>query len=405
MTSTGQPRILTFRTRGRLAGAGLAAIITVGLASVATQPAQGQAAPTATETTLYTFTGGTDGGSPYAGLTRDAEGNLYGVTFAGGSANLGTVYKIDTADNETVLHSFTGKPDGEHPSRQLLRDHAGNLFGVAYEGGANGYGGVFEVDAGGTESVLYSFGPGTDGEYPSSPLIGDEAGNLIGTTGYGGTTGNGTIYRLSKTGQETILHNFRGPEGANPFTALIRDSSGNLYGTASLGGASGNGTVFELTHNGHMTLLHSFSNGTDGANPYAGLTRDSVGNLYGTTYYGGAACHTFGCGTVFMIDTQGNETILHAFGESDGHYPDFGTLAMDASGNLYGTTYAGGTADMGVVFEVTSSGTESVLYNFTGGADEGFPVSGLVRDSSGNLYGTTLGNAPTTNGTVFKITP
>src|ERR1700733_846192 len=172
---------------------------------VGARSAHGQAVK---ETTIYTFTGGADGGSPNGGVIRDTAGNLYGVTFSGGTANLGTVFKVDKTGKETVLYSFTGSPDGEHPSQQLIRDKAGNLYGVNYEGGANGFGAVFKVDKAGKESLLYSFGPGTDGEYPGGTLLEDAEGNFYGTTGYGGKSGNGTVYKLSKAGKETILHSF-----------------------------------------------------------------------------------------------------------------------------------------------------------------------------------------------------
>jgi len=396
-------RRLNFQTHHRLATALTAAVVlATALLGVS---AHAQSAKAAKENTLYTFTGGADGGSPYASLIRDAAGNLYGATFAGGAANLGTVFTINKTGKETVLYSFTGTPDGEHVSRNLLRDKAGNLYGVAYEGGASGFGAVFKLDRAGKESILYSFGAGTDGEYPGSGLIADAAGNLYGTTGYGGASGNGTVYKLSKSGKETILHSFAGTDGQYPFGNLLRDSAGNLYGTTSMGGTAANGTVFKLSAKGKVTVLHNFAGGTDGANPYAGLVQDAKGNFYGTTYYGGAGCKGFDCGTVFKVSPKGKETVLHAFALSDGHYPDFGTLVQDAAGNLYGTTYAGGTADMGVVFKVSSTGKESVVYNFTGGADEGFPVAGLIEDNAGNFYGTTLGNPPNTNGTVFKVKP
>ena len=383
----------------------IAVVIVLVLACMGARSASGQAVQKPKVTTLYTFTGGSDGGSPYAGLIRDAAGNLYGATFAGGSANLGTLFKISKAGKETVLYSFTGKPDGEHPTSDLLMDNAGNLYGANYEGGASGFGAIFKFSKSGKESLVYSFGSGTDGEYPGSGLIQDAAGNLYGTTGYGGKSGNGTVFKISKTGKETILHSFTGTDGQYPFSTLLRDSAGNLYGTASSGGASAKGTVFKLSPKGKVTVLHSFADGTDGASPYAGLVQDSQGNFYGTTYYGGAGCQGYDCGTIFKTTPKGKTTILHAFGLSDGHYPDFGTLARDAAGNLYGTTYAGGTDDMGVVFKLTSKGKETILYTFTGGTDEGFPVAGLIQDPTGNLYGVTLGNPPTTYGTVFKLKP
>jgi uncharacterized repeat protein (TIGR03803 family) len=378
----------------------------VGLAIAGAAAAHGQNSKSAKETTLYTFSGGTDGASPSSGVIRDAAGNLYGATFAGGAHGLGTVFMVDPKGNETVLYSFSGPPDGQGPDAPLLRDSNGNLFGTNYEGGANKYGDVFEIDSSGNESVIYSFGPGTDGEYPGSGLIQDSEGNLYGTTGYGGTAGDGTVFMVTQGGQETILHNFTGKDGEYPFCSLLRDSAGNMYGTTSAGGTYGNGTVFKLSKNGKIKVLHIFGGGsTDGATPYAGLIQDKQGNFYGTTSAGGGGCDGYDCGTVFKLTPKNKETMLHAFGLSDGHYPQFGNL-IEVAGSLYGTTYAGGADDMGVVFEVNaSSGKESVVYSFTGGKDEGFPQAGLVQDKAGNFYSTTNGNDSSTWGTVFKLKP
>lgn len=383
----------------------LTAVVMLALVFFGVSSADGQ---TAQLKTLYTFTGGTDGGSSYAGVVRDAQGNLFGTTFAGGAANMGTVFKVDKAGNETVVHSFTGTPDGGHPTETLLLDPAGNFYGVTYYGGAFGFGSVFKLDKHGNVSVIYSFGPSPDGHYPGSALIQDELGNLYGTTGYGGATDHGTVFKVSKSGQEKVLHSFTRTDGQYPFSQLLLDPAGNLYGTTSMGGDFGNGTVFKLDRKGKVISVYSFAGGTDGANPYSGLVQDAAGNLYGTTYYGGAACRQYDCGTVYKIDSSFHETVLYAFTLSDGHYPDFGTLVLDAAGNLYGTTYAGGPAEMGVVFKINSTtGQQSTLYSFTGGIDDGFPVAGLTMDAAGNLYGATLGNGniPVTYGTVFKIKP
>ena len=383
--------------------------VALALAFLAAQSASAQAVKNgkAKETTLYTFTDGTDGGNPYGGVVRDAAGNLYGTTFYGGNANMGVVFKVSKSGKQTVLYSFPGKPDAAHPGSDLLLGKDGNLYGASYYGGTFGFGAIFRVTKSGKEKVLYSFGALPDGEYPGSGLAQDDAGNLYGTTGYGGDSDNGTVFKVSKSGKEKILHSFAGPDGQNPFSTLLRDAAGTLYGTTSLGGTSGNGTVFKITKGGKETVLHSFAGGTDGANPYAGLVQDDKGNFYGTTYYGGAGCQGYDCGTVFRMTPKGKTTVLHAFGLTDGHYPDFGTLVRDTAGNLYGTTYAGGTADMGIIFKVASKGKESILYSFTGGSDEGFPVAGLIQDATGTLYGVTLGNGntPVTYGTVFKLKP
>jgi uncharacterized repeat protein (TIGR03803 family) len=357
---------------------------------------------------LYTFTGGADGGAPYAGLVLDAAGNLYGTTTAGGTGlfdcptGCGTVFKVDTAGNETVLHSFgETSSDGEGPFYgYLVRDGAGNLYGTTDSGGTHGSGTIFRVSPAGKE-VFFSFN-GSDGGFPLAGLVADTDGNFYGTTYVRGggcpPYGCGTVFKVTSTGKETVLHSFTGaPDGDNPFAGLVRDSAGNLYGTTATGGASGAGSVFKVEPNGKETVLYSFT-GLDGALPFGGLVRDSAGNLYGTTQTGGANFF----GTVFELDNTGKETVLYSFtGGSDGATPYAG-LVRDSAGNLYGTTSQGGMDNIGTVFEVDTTGKETVLYSFTGGTDGGLPYAGLVRDRAGNLYGTSSNYGW---GAVFKITP
>jgi uncharacterized repeat protein (TIGR03803 family) len=256
-----------------------------------------------------------------------------------------------------------------------------------------------------TYTVLHSFkGAPTDGRHPpSGHLIGDSAGNLYGTTEGGGASGFGVVFKLDMTGTETVLYSFTGgADGSNPFAGLIRDSAGNLYGSTEQGGdASGFGVVFKLDTTGTETVLHSFTGGADGAHPYAGLIRDSAGNFYGTTKDGGAS----DAGVVFKLDTTGTETVLHSFRGGDGAYSRAGVI-RDSAGNLYGTTCFGGASGAGVVFKLDATG-ETVLYSFTGGADGGYPEAGLLRDSAGNLYGTASGGGLTNCGggcgVVFKV--
>ena len=224
---------------------------------------------------LHSFTGGTDGASPYAGLIRDAAGNLYGTTVYGGTSSSGTVYKIDASGQEMVLYSFTGGNDGGFPYGGVIRDSAGNLYGTTYYGGASDAGTVYKIDASGQETVLYSFTGGTDGGFPYAGVIRDSAGNLYGTTTGGGASGLGTVYKIDASGQETVLHSFTGgADGANPDAGVIRDSAGNLYGTTISGAASEGGTVYEVDSTGLETVLYSFQGGTDGYYPYGGLTGD-----------------------------------------------------------------------------------------------------------------------------------
>jgi uncharacterized repeat protein (TIGR03803 family) len=354
------------------------------------------------ETVLYSFTGGVDGGSPQNSLTSDSAGNLYGTTYSGGAANMGVVYKLDTAGQETVLHSFRGGADGGTPEAGVIRDSAGNLYGTASIGGKGGVGTVYQLDASGQETVLYSFPGVADGAFPYAGAIGDSAGNLYGTTISGGAWTEGAVYRLDTAGQQKLLHSFGGgADGRYPSAGVIRDSAGNLYGTTSQGGTAGWGVVYKLDTTGQETVMHSFTNGADGGDPYAGVILDSAGNLFGTAASGGTANK----GVVYKLDTAGQETVLYSFtGGADGRYPTAGVI-LDSAGNLYGTTYFGGTGSHGVVYKLDPADHEAVLYSFTGGADGGGPYAGVIRDSAGNLYGTTYYGGTANLGVVYKLDP
>ncbi len=362
------------------------------LASVlALIPLSIQSAWAQTETVLYNFCSQgvncLDGGGPAAGLIMDKEGDLYGTTAFGGAYGIdcdpfpqgcGTVFQLNPSGTETVLHSFANNgTDGFYPFAGLIMDANGKLYGTTFGGGANACedvhcGTVFELTAGGTETVLHSFAPkGTiiDGISPEAGLILDANGNLYGTTNEGGAHGYGTAFELSPPTRkgggwtETILHSFasNGADGLHPRAGLIMDAKGNLYGTTPGGGSYGSGgTVFEISPPAKKgdawteTVLHSFtcpqgSGCADGILPVAGLIMDANGDLYGTTNQGGA----YGYGTVFELSPSGTETILHNFLDNwtDGGLPDAG-LIMDAKGNLYGTTSYGGTYDGGTVFRV-----------------------------------------------------
>jgi uncharacterized repeat protein (TIGR03803 family) len=299
------------------------------------------------------------------------------------------------AQTYAVLHRFQGPPaDGSGPSiGHLTLDSAGNLYGTAQDGGASAFGVVFKLDKTG-ETVMYSFTGDADGAFPEGGLIRSLAGNLYGTTSGGGRVGQGVVYKLDTTGQETVIHTFTGRDGGgSPFAGLIGDSAGNLYGTTRYGGGNGEvGVVFQLDKTGTETVLHKFTGGADGSSPQAGLIQDSAGNLYGTAGGGivASAC-PLGCGVVFKLDTIGTYTVLHSFtGGADGGYPEYAGLIQDSAANLYGTTSVGGASGYGVVFRLDTTGTVTVLYNFTGGADGGSPQSGVIQDSAGNLYGTAL---------------
>ena len=319
---------------------------------------------TGKESVLYNFTGYaySDGENPTTGLIQDVSGNIYGTTWYGGTgscsddgldAGCGTVFKIDRTGKETVLYSFTDQPDGASPSSGVIIDSKGNLYGTTLYGGTYGYGTVFKLDTSGQETVLYSFAGGTaDGGEPYAGLYRDKAGNLYGTTILGGTYFFGTVFKVDATGHETVLYSFsNGQDGGAPASNLIRDAKGNFYSTTQQGGDSscnhgnGCGTVFKITPNGTLRTLHAFTGGKDGAVPYhVTLILDNVGNIYGSTAYGGnSSCsRQMGCGTVFKLTKAGKDVILHRFtGGADGAYPVAG-VGRDAKGNVYGTASGGG---------------------------------------------------------------
>ncbi len=377
------------------------------LLPVVHNPAQAQ---TYTDKALYSFSGGIDGNEPvFSGVVQDKEGNFYGTTYAGGAFGYGTVFKVDPSGNETVLHSFGLGKDGRTPYAGLTIDPAGDLFGATNQGGIwntnceKGCGIVFEIEPNGHERVLHAFSGGSDGAYPYGSLVHDSAGNLYGTTEAGGS-GYGTIFKLDARGTETVLYSFPGePDGQNPQAGVIRDEAGNLYGTTVAGGEFNLGSVFELDASGHETVLHSFGGGADGQAPDAPLLRALNGDLYGTTFEGGN-----GFGTVFKVDASGNETILHAFGsiQNDGAYPE-SPLVFDSQGNVYGTTIQGGSGGIygGIVYQISAQGAYSVVYDFASQSDGTGPNGPLLSGSNGKFYGTTSSGGTANSGTVYELIP
>jgi uncharacterized repeat protein (TIGR03803 family) len=303
--------------------------------------------------------------------------------------------------------------DGAWPEAGVTRDAAGNLYGTTFFGGTGtgcdiyfgGCGTVFKLDASGAETVLHSFGGAADGANPTARVILDASGNLYGTTAFGGAFGHGTVFKVDAiSGAETILHSFAGgADGANPNAGVVQDTAGNFYGTTQYGGKGCNGrgcgTVFELSANGQEDILYRFSDVPDGASPLGGVAIDSSGNIYGTTWLGG----TYSLGAVFSLDSSGNEKVLHSFaGGSDGANP-LAAPVLDQAGNLYGATSAGGPNYFGTLYRIDTTGSESVLYSFTGGADGAYPYSHLLLDASGNLYGTASQGGCCGQGTVFEF--
>src|SRR5208282_683052 len=333
--------------------------------------------PSGKETTLHTFKGGKDGSAPSSGVVRDQAGNLYGTTINGGkgAGSLGVVYTLDPTGKETILHYFPKTPkDGIAPDGVVL-DSQGNLYGTTIEGPGKGCG-----------------------------------------------FGCGIIFKLNKAGKETIATRFN-ETGYWQAGYLVRDAAGNEYGVTGIGGGTGCGgigcgAVFKVDTAGKLSVVYAFQGGSDGIEPNGPVVIDKAGNLYGVTWEGGntGPCPPSGCGTVYKIDKTGKETVLHKFSLGDGFLP-YGALVLDSKGNLYGTTFAGGAScpvsGCGTVYKLDKKGKETVLYSFTGQTDGGFPLAGLVRDEAGNLYGTAYNGGytktglcfPSGCGVVFKLTP
>lgn len=297
------------------------------------------------------------------------------------------------------VFSFKGK-DGKEPSASLIDDD-GTLYGTTYSGGAHDEGTVFTLTTSGTEHVLHDFKGGSDGALPLAGLTKAHAVFYGTTVNGGGPSGEGIVFKITSSGTERVIHRFGvAGDGANPYARLI-DVNGTLYGTTSGGGASSAGTVFTVKGSGKERVLYSFNSADgDGSTPVAGLI-NVKGKLYGTTQYGGAHCATEGCGAVFSITTSGNEKVLYGFkGGKDGSMPT--TALVDVNGTLYGTTAEGGKTNDGTVFKVTTSGKERVLYSFRGDADGAVPQG--VIGLKGTLYGTTSQGGASNLGTVFSVT-
>jgi uncharacterized repeat protein (TIGR03803 family) len=376
---------------------------------------------------IYTFTGGVDGAAPAAGLTMDKGGNLYGTASAGGRGFSGTVYKLTPNGAGWAfnpLYNFAGGNDGAAPIARVVFGPNGTLYGTTSDQGEGQgvVGTVFNlippvtvacrtIFCPWTEKVLHRFtGLGTDGFIPGyGDLVFDHAGNLYGTTIQGGTNGTGIVYELTAGDwTETILYNMTTSSGIYPYNGVIFDQAGNLYGTTYEGGIDTiYGSIYELMPAGSgwtQTTLHSLIKTTDGALPYGGVIFDQAGNLYGTASYSGPD----GAGTVFeLVPTNGSWTftVLHSFAGSEGPY---GGLTMDAAGNLYGTTFAGGVNQHGSVYKLTRSGAEwtyTDLYDFTAGNDGSGPYGTVAVDAKGNLYGTASHDGVFGYGTVWEIMP
>jgi uncharacterized repeat protein (TIGR03803 family) len=381
-----------------------------------------QLATAQTLTVLHTFSG-PDGLYPYSGVTLDRAGNLYGTTYGGGAYQQGTVYQLKLAGSSYIhnqLHAFTGGSDGEQPWGGVIFGPDGALYGTTNGGPFQGGGTVFSlrppvticrsVLCPWTETVLYGVGQFGGVEPAYGQIAFDSAGNIYGTTAFGGAEGYGDVYELSRAGNGwtgTQLYSFGDPDAQFPGHNVVLDSAGNLYGTTDYGGSNGEGTVFQLVRSGSgwsENILFGFG-ALEGAGgyPVAGLIMDRLGNFYGGTVGDGvSAC-------VFELSPSGNGwqlTVLHSFAISGNAEGPFGNLVLDSNGNLYGTTRSLGTLGLGNIFKLSPSGggwTYTDLYDFSNDGDGEYPLGDLTIDGSGNIYGTNLGESG--HGVVWKLTP
>jgi len=317
--------------------------------------------PSGTESNLYSFAGFPgDGGHPNAGLVQGSDSNFYGTTDLGGTYNSGTVFRISSSGSYTNLHSFFGYPiDGAVPVAGLVQGSDGNFYGVTPFGGTVNSGTVFRISTSGVYTSLYSFGSSTnDGTEPGGTLVQGSDGNFYGVTPFGGTSTNcgtngcGTVFRINPSGSYTNLYSFGiyTNDGVIPSGGLVQGSDGNFYGTTATGGTSTNGTIFRISPSGTESNLYSFvGSPNDGQEPATGLVQGSDGNFYGTTLKGGAATS----GTVFRISSSGSYSNLYSFkgNPTDGGLP-FDPPVQGSNGNFYGTTQFGGTNNHGTIFEM-----------------------------------------------------
>jgi uncharacterized repeat protein (TIGR03803 family) len=378
-------------------------------------------------TVLHSFNG-TDGGSP-TGLVQATNGYIYGTTVYGGggaycsSVSCGTIFKISPTGTLTTLYNFCTDSaciDGESPLAGLVQATNGDLYGTTSQGGSNnlcgfGCGTVFKISPSGTLTTLYNFCAQigcADGEFPMAGLVQAANGDPYGTTYNGGASGRGTVFKISPSGTLTTLYSFcaQSPctDGQNPYAGLVQATNGDLYGTTSAGGGNGGGTIFKTTPSGALMTLYSFcaqSGCADGGLPFAGLVQATNGDLYGTTYSGGAS----NLGTVFKISLSGTLTTLYGFcaqsGCKDGEHPG-GGLVQASDGDLYGTT-SGSVANgnYGTVFKISPRGTLTTLYSFCSqsGCGDGTYPNGLVQATDGIFYGTTAEGGASIDGTVFAL--
>ncbi len=350
-------------------------------------------------TTLYSFTGTNYGRQPECVLLEGSDGYFYGTTYWGGTNNLGTVFKITSDGMLTSLHSFDGTNDGSHPLGNLVQGSDGSIYGTTQMGGAGGGAGtVFKITSDGVLTTLHSFTGGSDGEEVFNGLVQGSDGCFYGTTGYGGgANAEGTLFKITSDGVLTTLHTFWASnrnDGLMPYAGLVQGSDGGFYGATTRSGVLGMGTIFQMSMDGTLTTLCYLTNNADPMNTcYSTLVAGSDGYFYGTILGNGGKIDA---GSVFKVSTNGTLTTLYKFtGGSDGGAPN--GLLLGRDGNFYGTTAY-------TAFQLTPTGVFTPLYSFNSATDGWYLEGGLVQGHDGSFYGTTSGLGPGGGGTVFRLT-
>ncbi len=388
----------------RIAGA-LTVLFSSGLCAAGWTPAQAQASLV----TVASFNG-VNGEGPYAGVTFDSQGNLFGTTYEGGANEVGTVFEIVKGSTTITDFAAFDQSNGDNLEAGVTFDSSGNLFGITAGGGTNTEGRntegtVYEIVKGSTTITdIPTSNPDNVVLQPQGGLTLDTQGNLFGTTYGGGAKDKGTVFEIAKGSTHIqTLASFNGTDGENPYGGVTFDRQGNLFGTTAKGGANDKGTVFEIAKGTTRIKTVDFFDASNGSYPQSGVTFDSEGNLFGTTTGGGAQNESDGHGTVFEI-AKGSAAItdLVSFNGTDGDSPDAG-VTFDSRGNLFGTTTKGGAHSRGMVYEIAKGSTHLKILASFNGANGSDPEAAVAFDSQGNLFGTTAKGGANDKGTVFEI--
>jgi uncharacterized repeat protein (TIGR03803 family) len=359
-----------------------------------------------TVSTVYTFTGGTTGAANpnYVTLVQGTSGALYGTSYNGGSKSEGTFFSVTTSGAFTLLYSFgTATKDGTWPTGGLTLGTDGNFYGTTNLGGSSSQGTIFKMTTAGVETILHNFNSATDGAFPFGPPIEASNGDFYGTASGGGKD-EGLVYQITSTGTYTTIFTFSGTNGAVPIAPPVQGVDGYLYVVASVGGGEGCGAVAKISTAGVLDNYYSFpcQDGGGGANPIGPLVQAASGNFYSTTEAGG----TNGQGTIYQITTGLVATVLYNFGASvtDGADPSSGLL-LATDGNYYGSTEAGGTYDDGILFNTSTAGAYDDLYSFNNSANQTqeSPLAPPVQATNGTLYGVTEFGGTDNKGTVYSL--